>query len=245
MTNSATQPLLYKALLYQAMDFAIVRTPLLPVEAFLHLRSPEDQQALLKDARVRKAVAVGSVSLFHALRRLECGDLARKDEERAIAKLLRYQIRMSTRPTPYGLFAGCAAAPFADNTGLAICATLARSRTRPDMTWLMNFVAEAESNPSIRKRLRLIANPLLQMEGGRASLTARMPGHKEEKSQPVSIRATRAVTKALELARSWIGYADLSACLQQAYPSAPPEKVERLLDELQEQTILLTDLRPR
>jgi thiopeptide-type bacteriocin biosynthesis protein len=239
MTKSATQQFLY-----QAMDFAIVRTPLLPVEAFLGLHSPEAQHALLQDPRVRKAVAVGSVSLFHALHKLESGDLTRKDEERAMAKLLRYQIRMSTRPTPYGLFAGCAAVPFAGKTDLAVRTTFAHSRTRPDMAWLMNFVAEAESNPIIRKKLRLIANPLIQVEGGRLSLSARMPGHKDEKSQPVSVRATRVVTEALELAKTWIGHADLFASLQHAHPSAPPEKVEQLLDELQEQTILLTDLRP-
>ena len=239
MKKSSTQPPLY-----EAMDFAIVRTPLLPVEAFLSLQSPQDQHALLKDPRVQKAVAVGSISLSHALQRIEGAGLSQKDEERAMAKLLRYQIRMSTRPTPYGLFAGCAAAPFANNTDLAVRTTYARSQTRPDMAWLMNFVAEAESNPLIRNKLRFIANPLVQLEAGRVSLATRMPGRKDDKGQAVSVRATRAVTKALELARTWIEYGQLSASLRHAFASAAPEKIDRLLDELHEQTILLTDLRP-
>ena len=38
--------------LYTALDFAMVRAPLLPVEAYLSLRSVEDQYALLEDPRV-------------------------------------------------------------------------------------------------------------------------------------------------------------------------------------------------
>jgi thiopeptide-type bacteriocin biosynthesis protein len=239
MAKSSMRPLLY-----QAMDFAIVRTPLLPVEAFLSLQSSEAQHTLLQDHRVRKAVAVGSVSLFHALQRREQAGLTRKDEERLMARLLRYQIRMSTRPTPYGLFAGCAAVQFGTKTDLIVRTTMARSRTRPDMAWLMDFVVDAESNPSVRKKLRLLANPLIQMEAGRVSLAARMPGKRDDKHQPVSVRATRVVAKALELTKTWRDYGDVSAFLLDASPSATPEKVDRLLDELVEQTILLTDLRP-
>jgi len=239
MSKSATEPLLY-----HAMDFAMVRTPLLPVEAFDSLNSPDGQRALLNDSRVRKAVAVGSVSLFHALQKFEQGGLTRKDEERLRAKLLRYQIRMATRPTPYGLFAGCTVAPFADQTDLAVRTTLARSRTRPDMAWLMNFVAETESNSSIRKELRLIVNPLIELEAGRVSLAARMPGKKDGQGQSVSIRATPVVIKTLDLAKNWIRYTDLYASLQDSFPSATPQKIEHLLEDLQDQTILVTDLRP-
>jgi thiopeptide-type bacteriocin biosynthesis protein len=231
-------------LLYEAMEFAVIRAPLLPIETFLSLQSSEAQQALLQDPRVQKALAAGSVSLFHALERLEQGKLTKKDEQRLMARLLRYQIRMSTRPTPFGLFAGCATVRFGDKTDLFLRSTMARSRTRPDMAWLMDFVVGAESNPSIRRKLRLVANPLIQSEAGRISLAARMPGKRGDPHQPVSVRATRVVAKALELAKTWMDYGELSACLFHVSPAATPEKVDRLLDELVEQTILLTDLRP-
>src|SRR6476620_10137599 len=85
--------------LYRPLDFAMVRAPLLPVEAYLSLKSAEDQWTLLKDRRVRRAVAVGSPSLLRALERFERGELSKKDADKLRAKLLRYQIRMSTRPT--------------------------------------------------------------------------------------------------------------------------------------------------
>jgi thiopeptide-type bacteriocin biosynthesis protein len=230
--------------LYTALDFAMVRAPLLPVEAYLALRSVEDQFALLKDPRVRRAVAVGSLSLLNALDRFEQSALTAKDADRLRAKLLRYQIRMSTRPTPYGLFAGCAIAPFGNRTDLGIRSTFGSSHTRPDMAWLMDLVTVAESDPAIRRRLRLVRNPLIRSDGDRLSLSEQMPTGKGGSRQPVSVRATSVVQLALDLAKRAIDYGTLAARLGQASPSATPEKVDRLLTELWKQTFLLTDLRP-
>jgi lantibiotic biosynthesis protein len=230
--------------LYKPLDFAMVRTPLLPVEKYLGLRSIEDQIALLADPRVRRAVAVGSVSLLSALDRFEQSSLSRRDSARLIAKLLRYQIRMSTRPTPYGLFAGCGIASFGSTTSLKIRTAFDHSHTRPDMAWLMEFVAAAEADAAIRRRLRPIRNPLIRFEGDRISLAERMAPHGTGGAQPVSARATSVVERALELAGSCRDYGELAARLEESSPNATPEKVERLLGELREQTFLLTDLRP-
>src|SRR5258705_8039487 len=195
--------------LYTAVDFAMVRAPLLPIEAYLSLRNAGDQLALLMDPRVRRAVAAGSMSLLSALDRFEQSSLTKREADRLRAKLLRYQIRMSTRPTPYGLFAGCAIAPFGNRTDLAIRSTFGVSHTRPDMAWLMDLVTTAESDPAIRRRLRLIRNPLIRMEGDRISLAMTMPAGPAGSSQPVSVRATSVVKLALELTARAIDYGSL------------------------------------
>jgi hypothetical protein len=76
MPKSNTEPI------YQPLDFAVVRAPLLPVEAYLSLGKQEDPFALLNDPRVRRAVAAGSVSLLHALDRHEQSASTPKDAER-------------------------------------------------------------------------------------------------------------------------------------------------------------------
>jgi thiopeptide-type bacteriocin biosynthesis protein len=230
--------------LYTALSFAMVRAPLLPVECYLSLRNDDDRLGLLEDARVRRAVAVGSLSLLNALDRFERSAATRREEERLKAKLLRYQIRMSTRPTPYGLFAGCAIVQFGARTDLRVRGTFGASHTRPDMAWLMEFVTTAEGDPAIRRRLRAIRNPLIRTEGDRLSLAAPMPGGPAAGSQAVSLRATAVVKRALTLADGSIEFADLAERLADTSPSATPEKVERLLTELWNQTVLLTDLRP-
>lgn len=223
--------------LYESCRFVMVRAPLLPVEAYFGL-GPE----LLGDPRVRCALAVGSPSLVNAIERFRGGGLSRGDANRMQAKLRRYAIRMSTRPTPYGLFAGVGLATWGTQTNVELMQTT--TKTRPDMAWLMQLVFDAESNPAIRRRLKLTANPLAVMEGGRVFLSERAPAKGSRRGVPVSVRATGAVKRALELTRAATSYREVAAALRAETKDATPQKVERLLTELWEQTLLLTDLRP-
>ena len=150
------------------------------------------------------------VSLLSALDRFEQSSLTTREAERLRAKLLRYQIRMSTRPTPFGLFAGCAIAPFASRTDLVVRSTFGASHTRPDMAWLMDLVATAESDPAIRRRLRLIRNPVIRSDGDRLVLSMPMPSGTGGGTQPVSVRATGVVKLALELTAQAIDYDTLA-----------------------------------
>jgi thiopeptide-type bacteriocin biosynthesis protein len=250
---AATEPL------YAPLDFVLVRAPLLPVEAYQALsaapRRPDDAApaapgplgaagAALQDPRVRPALAVGSPALLAALDRAEQGRLNRRDTARLRAKLLRYLIRMATRPTPYGLFAGVALGWWGRATDLALAATPGRTRTRPDMAWLLALVQQAEARIDVRRHLRLVANTAALRHGGRLFLAERAPPVESSLEPVVSVRATTVAQRALALARSPIPYEELVAALLSATPGATPDKVERLLTELWQQTFLLTDLRP-
>jgi thiopeptide-type bacteriocin biosynthesis protein len=231
-------------LLYRPLDFVMVRVPLLPVESYHSLSDEESQLSLLTDTRIQRAIAVASASLLGTLERFKKSGLTPRDTERMRAKLLRYQIRMSTRPTPFGLFGGVALGSWGTHTDLMVRSTCALTRTRPDMSWLMEFVLSLEANAAVRKRLGYYANPLATIEADRFALAERAPIGKGGPGLPVSVRATGAVKQALSLARSPIPHETLVARLCELIPSATPEKVDRLLAQLWEQTFLLTDLRP-
>ena len=227
---------------YVPLDFAVVRAPLLPVEAYLALRNEDDQLSLLKDPRALRALAAASPSLLSALTRWKEGSLTKKDADRLVSKLLMYQIRMSTRPTPFGLFAGCATVNWAEHTDLSICRSFGHSHTRPDFAWLMERVLEAEAIPEVRRQLCYISNPLIRFQGDRVVLSEPTPP--DNSDRPVSLRATGVVRLAAKLARDGIGAVDLAARLAESSAAATPEKIERLIAQLWEQRILLTDLRP-
>jgi class I lanthipeptide synthase len=229
--------------LYRPLDWVMVRAPLLPVEAYVDLADPERQLAMLADARLRRALAVGSTSLLAALDRSRQSPLTRRDDERMRTKLLRYLIRMSTRPTPFGLFAGIALTSWGESSTLRVRATDATSRMRPDMAWLMTLVVQAEADPVVRKRLRLVSNPLAVIDAGRITLAEPAPSGSPS-AGPVSVRATAPATRAMELARMPVPHEELAERLRDAFPSATSEKVDTLLAELWQQTFLLTDLRP-
>lgn len=241
--------------LYRTSDYLTVRAPLLPIDAYLRLAGPgpggpshggqeasgNDECALMPgDAGVQLALLVGSRSLFDSLK---AGSGRGKGATRLRGKLLRYLIRMSTRPTPFGLFAGVALAEWADETDLAIRDSPPRRRTRPDMGWLLSLVSELESNPEIRRGLRYVAHPAASIRGGRVFLGERATARDPGPPATVSVRATKVVRRLFELARRPIAHGVLSETLV-AETGAAPEKVENLITELWRQSLVLTDLHP-
>ena len=221
------------------MDHLIVRAPLLPVDAYLALRTGDGRRGHLAP-EVRRALAVASPSLLAALDRTGPGD---PGWPRLEGKLLRYLIRMSTRPTPFGLFAGVGIARWADRTDLALAGP-PRTRTRLDMEWLLRLVLRLEADPEVRRHLRLFANTAAFERAGRLHLSEAAPTGSGVAAGSVSVRATGAVRQALAAARRPIPYADLAAHLLAVVPGATPERVDQLIAQLCEATLLLSDLRP-
>ena len=243
--------------LYEALDWSLLRTPLFPIEVFLALdqdggisllqadsSDPAKDLPLLPryfDSRMRTALAVGSVSLYEALERAD-GSV---DEGSPLArKLLRYLIRMSTRPTPYGYFAGVALARWGPVTDLSLSWMPPQTHSRPDMEWLLNLVFQLENLPEVRAKLSYRANPRAFFHADRIFLPEPAPtAESAARAQPVSVQATRAARIALALASKPIPHDRLVAELG-AMPGATTGKVEALIEGLWRQTFLLTDLRP-
>jgi hypothetical protein len=257
-TNAlASRPNSVSKSLYKPLDFVLVRAPLLPIESYLALSGEADgvdagREAATAvshhvgglaphDPRVRRALIVGSASLLNALERSTPSSRDALDLQR---KLLRYLIRMSTRPTPYGMFAGVALGHWGSRTDLALAEEPPRLRTRLDMAWLFQQILALESQLEVRQHLRLITNPVSFIYADRVYLSERAPTASTDSASTVSVRATNVVKRTLALARQPIPYQDLTARLLESTPGATPDKIEKLLTDLWQQTILTTDLRP-
>jgi thiopeptide-type bacteriocin biosynthesis protein len=228
--------------LFQPLSAAMLRAPRLPIESYLALAGqphPASAASLApSDPRILHALAISTPSLLAALERAAP---QAKDSRSLSGKLLRFLIRMSTRPTPYGAFAGVALAQWGDATDLRLSARN-RTRTRPDMEWLMGLVLQLESIPTIRRELRWLANPCVVFRAGRALLAERvgargLPG-------ATSIRATRAMRAAYDAARNPASYPALRASVAAAVPEATQEQIDGLLESLWQQGYLATDLTP-
>jgi thiopeptide-type bacteriocin biosynthesis protein len=231
--------------LYEPLDAFVVRAPLLPVERYLELASPAGADRpgdglRPTDGVARLAVLIASPALAAALDRDTPG---RGRDAASRSSLLRYLIRMSTRPTPYGLFAGVALGAWADRTDLALADGPRRTRTRPDMGWLLRLVLTLEADPEVRRHLRLLANACAAEQDGRVTLADRATGGRGP-GPDVSVRATPVVRRVLALARRPVAYGALVAGVAAATPGAPVERVAGLVDELWRQDLLVTDLRP-
>lgn len=217
--------------LYRPAPALVVRAPLLPVERRAAL-DPGDLDPLS-----RSAIHAASPALAGEL------DGPRPLSPRARAAVLRYLLRMSARPTPYGLFAGVGLARWGEATTLEIAGVSRPTRTRPDMGWLAGWVFSLEADARLRGQARVVANTCAYERDGRIYLADRgTSGHLDRPD--VSIRASPAVRRALTAAARPVAVTQLRAMLLAGTPGATAEKASALIDELCRLDLLLSDLRP-
>lgn len=221
--------------LYRPMSWAVLRAPLLPAEDYLRVAGAgrDGLRRFLDDDLVRASIAVGSPDLLDAVDR---GGTS-KERDQQDSSLLRYLVRMSSRPTPYGMFAGVALLGWGERTTAQLGAR-PRTHSRPDMVWLLEMLASAGADLSIRRELRVSANRAVVRHGGRIFVTD------QSSRDPKSVRATPAVVQALRLAARPIRYQELVEALLSCSSSATTERVAALVDELLRESLLFTELRP-
>jgi len=155
---------------YAVLPWIVIRAPALPVEDYEALGDRDAVARLYASPLFRRAVAVASPSLSAALDRGD-GTLG----ARARGARLRYAIRMATRPTPFGAFAGVALAEWGPRTTLRLRSEDGRLRTGPDVEWLAGLLREAETRPDVRRRLRVQLHPAAVVVGRRLTLAQRPP----------------------------------------------------------------------
>jgi len=154
---------------YKASDFFMTRVPLLPIDDYMRLFSDQSQQnELLVDAFdnpvLREALAVASKDLLEAIDNNRLGDNP-KAAEQVCSSLLRYFIRLSTRPTPFGLFSGISIGRFGDESNITVSDSKHHTkRARPDMEWIYGLIKKIEAEKDIREKLRVRFNATLSSQ---------------------------------------------------------------------------------
>ncbi|CAM5484094.1 hypothetical protein SAVIM40S_07709 [Streptomyces avidinii] len=153
--------------LYRCLDHFVIRTPILPVTdypAAQDLRLTPATARLRDNEPARRAVVVSSLPLATALlgpARTE------RDRRRLESSILRYLIRLTTRPTPFGLNAGVALGRWGPVTDVRLADQPPDVHARVDMHALMHFVTALESRTEIREATTVIANPAVLHRAGR------------------------------------------------------------------------------
>lgn len=214
---------------------------MLPARAYETICHQAEPERAFRDPVLRRALGSASVDLVRALARVQEGAPA---TPRLRSRLLRYLIRMATRPTPYGLLAGVGLAAWGDRTDLTLDETAARSCSHPDMDWLFRLVLGLESDVRVRGSLRLSTNPEAFVRGGRVYLREQLSDGSGSSGAHTSVRATAAVVAALRTCRRPTPHTRVRDHLLDTISGATSEKVERLIDELLKTSLLQSDLRP-
>lgn len=228
-----------QAAAFQPSGFFALRTPLLPFEELQAVAAADDGAAWLELSSrpdVRDALLVASPSLVDALTR--GGD---QPTAKALPKLVAYLTRACTRPTPFGLFAGCSTGTFGSATSLQLAPRGEyRRHTRLDNDYLFALLAALETDPSVREALTWTPNSSLYRAGGRWRYAeARLSGTLRT-YHLVALDEMDALTTVLEVAAAGATIDDLAGALVDDEVTA--EDARAFVEELIDAQVLVSQL---
>lgn len=148
----------------------ILRTPTYP------FNSDFDEQFIRKilreDKKFIEALYLASPTLYQeCIKWLEGTYIDAKRNEKLLYTLVKYYCRMSSRCTPFGLFAGCSVTNWGPvNYESKLDATYQR-HTRLDMQYLCTLARYLANHPSIKDRLRYFPNSSIYQIGDEVRYT--------------------------------------------------------------------------
>lgn len=153
---------------YQLQHRFFLRTPLLPLDGplarLLSQPTASGQTELLyrlyEDPLLREALFLASPVLHQQLeKQLSDKKLSAEEQEQLTVSLTRYLLRMSTRPTPFGLFAGCTLGQWDVENQIRLSPPGQHGRhTRPDMDYLCQLAQNLSRQTGIREQLLYFPN---------------------------------------------------------------------------------------
>lgn len=241
---------------YHVLDFYMIRSSLMPLETYTKLigHGTEEQTKdslvqLSKDPVIREAIAIGSLSLLSELEHLENEDIKVKKREQILSSLFRYLIRMSTRPTPYGLFSGVACGEWDKQTEMILCSPEEhRAWARPDMEWISKLIQGIEQDTHLVFQLKVKTNPIAYESGSRVKLPFITMDVQDDKvvdqKQGFSIKGSSFLQEIFQLAVEPIPFEALVQKIIERNPHYPEDHVRGFLFQLLKREFLLSELRP-
>ncbi len=149
-----------------------IRIPLLSLDFYYNVTkgkeiSFEEYKDIWNDAVIKEAIFLASPELFLEIEKWFSGKITdSKKIQRLQSSLLKYLSRMSSRCTPFGIFAGCDVGTFDKSTHIEFDHyTKNRRQTRFDMNFLVAFSQKLSKEEHIKNQLLWYPNNSLYIIG--------------------------------------------------------------------------------
>ncbi|GAB3636803.1 lantibiotic dehydratase [Hymenobacter arcticus] len=236
-----------------AESYYLLRRPLLPVQTVwqLHASTTEVAQllpallTLFSDPLLQEAIYTASPAL-HAelLKALATGGTEPKSAEKLALTLYKYTLRMSTRCTPYGLFAGCARGQLGEQTDIAFAAQPLRAQSRLDMNYVSELVQHLLASPALKEQLRYYPNNSLYRTGDTYRYVEFQVKDKRRSYTLTSVAHAPYLEALLAAAQPGGSFAQLLALVCEAEPTATEEEARAYLNQLIDSQVLISELEP-
>ncbi len=233
---------------FTAFDQYCLRTPLLPIDFFEELMAKNlvDRVLLeiLKPPIIKEAIFLSSPELFSQLTKWVNGELVnQKRIERLRSSLLKFLIRMSTRCTPFGLFASCSTGVFGSETQILIDkASGVRKVTRFDMHFLVALSQFLAKKEHIKKQLKFFPNSTIYQIGNRYRYIEYSYVNNKRQHSLESVLHSDYLERILSLAKNGALIGSLIESI--ANQEIDQNSAEDYIDQLIDNQILISELEP-
>ncbi|WP_440054565.1 lantibiotic dehydratase [Pseudoalteromonas sp. T1lg65] len=224
-------------------SFFVVRTPKLPVET---LFNQQDTDSLLSGwlatPGVMEAIYLASPSLLERI------DLWRtkpdsKQGKKVASALLRYLIRMASRPTPFGLFSGIHKGEITEQNQLLCKSHLEDDRkTRLDMFLLSAIRSHIAQSCAKSAALKYIPNPSHYFIDDQCRYIETYLSDETMQYRLSAVDSDEYFRCMLELAKPGKSFSELMTAFSDKYQEADSEDVEAYLQDLIDEGVLVANI---
>ncbi|MFJ3363589.1 lantibiotic dehydratase family protein [Streptomyces anthocyanicus] len=225
----------------QAMLRAAVHTPESAMPPWPTATAPAEEwrawlSTVWSDTDFRRTVSQASPHLAEQVQAIIDGRTPKaRRMRRAALATARYAIRYARRSTPYGLFAGVAPLAFGLTTSVRI-GDEHQAVARPEPGGLEEVLSAWESDAARMADAEVCVNTLIRQRGQHIHVPS-------EGDAEFRLALSPALRLVLDLARSPIGYRQLSDKLAAEFPATSATARDRLLGELLRVRLLRSSLR--
>lgn len=226
----------------------VLRTPILSFDFYKEITAQDvvTTDALRKvysNPLVREACFLASPMLYFEMEKWMSGELDPKKEGKLSLTLLKYVTRMSTRCTPFGLFAGCNLGLIKNKTEILNAASDKNGRhTRLDMDYLVALSQDLSKREEIRRQLRYFPNTSIYSSGNQLRYIEYYYLGSRRKHRVVEVDNSIYLQNILTKASTGAYIDEFINLLNQ--DGIPNHDAESFIEELLENQILVSELEP-
>ncbi|MFB9079122.1 lantibiotic dehydratase family protein [Flavobacterium procerum] len=236
---------------YQAFDKFILRTPLYSLEFYRNFTketniTDEDFLTVLTDPVLKEAIYLASPVLYNAVSKWINKDEAGKNSEnpeKLKLSILKYISRLSSRCTPFGLFAGCTIGSINNETNIILKGSLHNERhTRFDMNYLVALSQNLTKIDFVKEQLLFRPNNSIYEIGNKIRYIEYYYINGKRNHQIVSISNSKYIQKIINFSKS-------GARIKEIAEEIVSEKIDfntaySFINQLVDNQILISNLEP-
>ncbi len=234
---------------YQPFSNFVLRTPLLPYSFYESITSKEniseeDFREVFSDDTIKEAIFLASPTLYFELEKWNNNQIKdNKSIEKLKFSFLKYISRMSSRCTPFGLFAGCSVGEFEENSDIQLNNSVENYRhTRLDMNYLVALSQDLIKNENIKNQILFYPNTSIYKSGNQVRYIEFEYLNGKRLHHIMGVEDSIYLQKVLDITKDGLLLKDIVALLIDEENSE--DVVSQFVDDLIESQILINQLEP-